>query len=77
VIIVVVVMMAVLVVEGLEGESPMSLLPPSSPLRYMWVIFAHRLRPIDLKLGVQSLQLRLKYTRYLYKRNAHYSTNKK
>ena len=55
----VLVVVAVLVVESLQGEPAVGLLAAPAAFGYVRVVFAHRLRLVDLQLGVQPLQLRL------------------
>ena len=55
----VLVVVAVLVVESLQGEAPVGLLAAPASFGYVRVVFAHRLRLVDLQLGVEPLQLRL------------------
>lgn len=55
----VLVVVAVLVMEGLQGETAVRLLASPAPLGYVRVVLAHRLGFVDLQLRVQPLQLRL------------------
>ena len=59
VLVLVLVVVAVLVVEGLQREAAVGLLAAPAALGYVRVVLAHRLRLVDLQLGVQPLQLRL------------------
>lgn len=56
------VVVAVLVVERLQREPPVGLLPAAAPLGYVRVVLAHGLGFVYLQLRVQPLELRLHET---------------